>query len=111
MGTPTVGDVIIVAYPYADFRMFKKRPALVVAEAEHSCIIIAQITSKKHASSRAIALLESDFANGGLQVESYVRVDKLVTIETSSALKIVGALRSKKAKIIINRVADVFDAQ
>ena len=108
MGTPTVGDVIIVAYPYADFRMFKKRPALVVAEAERSCIIIAQITSKKHASSRAIALLEGDLANGGLQVESYVRVDKLVTIEASSALKIVGSLRSQKTKSIIQSIADIF---
>ena len=110
MGSPTVGDVIIVAYPYADFRVFKKRPALVVAEAEHDCVIIAQITSKKHSSATAILLSEKDFTTGGLQVESYVRVDKLVTIEKSSTLKIAGSLRSQKAKSIIQSIADIFKA-
>lgn len=108
MGTPTVGDVIIVAYPYADFRMFKKRPALVVAEAEHNCVIIAQITSKKHSSSKAILLSAKDFTTGSLQVESYVRVDKLVTIKKSSTLKVAGTLKSQKTQTIIQHIVNIF---
>ena len=108
MGAPTVGSVVIVSYPYGDFRLFKKRPALVVATAEHDCVVLAQITSKSQASNRAIQIFDEDFASGGLQTVSYIRVDKLVTIERASILHIAGKLNSQKTTEISNSLQQLF---
>ncbi len=33
MGAPSVGDVVIIPFPYSDLSQSKRRPALVLAEA------------------------------------------------------------------------------
>jgi mRNA interferase MazF len=47
VGTLTIGDVVLVPFPYADFSKFKKRPALVVGRAEFDNLNLCQITSKE----------------------------------------------------------------
>lgn len=92
-----IGTVVLVAFPYADFTRLKNRPALVVGEAEFGNLILCQITSRKHTSKRAISLRDADFRQGGLRVKSYIRPDKLFTVELSIIQGTVGAL--KKAKL------------
>jgi mRNA interferase MazF len=92
MGTFTVGDVVLIPFPYADLSTFKKRPALIVGEAEFNNFILCQITSKSSTGQRAILITDKDFTDGSLKLDSYVRPDKLFTIETSVIDKRLGKL-------------------
>lgn len=108
MGTPTIGDVVLVPFPYADFTKFKKRPALLIGLAEFNNLILCQITSKAETSKRAIPLQDIDFESGGLHLDSYVRFDKLFTIEQSILEGIVGSLKTKNTKHVQAKVREIF---
>jgi mRNA interferase MazF len=108
MGPFTVGDVVIVPFPYANFSKFKKRPALVVGQAEFDNLILCQITSRAETSKRAVPLSDTDFAKGALNLESYIRFDKLFTIEPSILERAVGSLRTGKIELVQSKIREIF---
>ncbi len=108
MGQFTVGDVVIVHFPYADFTRVKKRPALVVGKAEFDNLILCQITSKPNTSQIAIPLREDDFSIGSLPIDSYIRPDKLFTVELSVIDKRVGLLKTVFINNVRSQVSHIF---
>ena len=108
MGTFAVGTVVLVSFPYANFTKFKKRPALIVGNAEFNNIILCQITSSADASKSAIALCDSDFSKGGLHLDSFVRPDKLFTVESSVIERTVGVLQTRKLSFIKAQIQNLF---
>ena len=105
----TVGAVVTLAFPYADFSSFKIRPALVIGNAEFNNLILCQITSKSNTSKTAITLSNKDFISGGLNLKSYIRPDKLFTVEQSLMTGSVGKLNSSKLKEVRSTVQALFD--
>jgi mRNA interferase MazF len=108
MGIFTVGEIVLVPFPYADFTKLKKRPALVVGEAEFSNLILCQVTSKARTSKRAIDLTDNDFVDGGLPVESFLRPDKLFTVEPNLIESRLGHLNDSKLSLIKDSVQSLF---
>jgi mRNA interferase MazF len=108
VGTFAVGDVVIVPFPYADFSKFKKRPALVVGRAEFDNLILCQITSRAETSKRAMVLNDTDFAKGTLNLESFIRFDKLFTVEPFILEGIAGSLHTEKTKLVQSRIREIF---
>ncbi len=108
MGPFTVGDVIIVSFPYADLTRLKKRPALIVGKAEFNNLIVCQITSNAHTSKRAIPLTSGDFDNGSLQIDSFIRPDKLFTLESSIIENTVGTLQTGKREAVKTALRQLF---
>lgn len=108
MGSFAVGSVVLIAFPYADFTKFKKRPALVVGRAEFNNLILCQITSKADASRKAIPLHDTDFESGGLNLDSFIRPDKLFTVEQSIIESRLGKLEDAKVKSVQLRIRQLF---
>lgn len=108
MGELAVGSVVIALFPYSDFSHYKKRPALVVGLAEFNNVILCQITSSKSASRRAIKLEKSGFAEGGLPTTSYIRPDKIFTIDRSIVERRVGRLTDELLEQILGQVRQLF---
>lgn len=108
MGKFTVGDVIVIHFPYADFSKFKKRPALVVGSAEFDNLILCQITSKADTSNRAIPLDDEDFSQGALQLNSFIRPDKLFTVEQSTISSVLGSLKTDKTESVKSAIRQLF---
>ena len=109
MGAFAVGDVVLVAFPYADFSRVKKRPALVVGKAEFGNLILIQITSQSLTSKTAMPLSDSDFMAGGLHRDSYVRPDKMFTIEPAIVQSVVGRINNDRLGEIKSAVRRLFD--
>ena len=109
MGTFAIGDVVLVAFPYADFSAFKIRPALVVGKAEFNNLVTCQITSKANTSKIAIKLTDKDFISGGLKVDSYIRPDKLFTIEQNVIQANAGTLKDNKTDQIRTSIRTMFN--
>lgn len=95
MGPFAAGQVIVLPFPFSDLSRSKFRPASLLAGAGRSDWIACQITSNPYADSRAIVLGASDFAEGGLQRESFVRPSKLFTAHEGLFTSVAGRVRSE----------------
>jgi mRNA interferase MazF len=78
MDTPSVGDVVIIPFPYSDLSQSKRRPALVLTDVGRSDFLLCQISSKDYGDSHALSVKESDFIAGVINRDSFIRIDKLV---------------------------------
>lgn len=108
MGEPLIGDVVVVAFPFSDLSATKRRPALVVAEAEFDDLILCQVTSRRYASALAIQLDQVDFVAGGLARQSFARPDKLFTASRSIVAGTAGRLHRTKSEQVRSAVAQLF---
>lgn len=107
MGTPAIGDVVLVPFPFSDLSETKVRPALVLADAGRSDWILCQITSNAYGDPRAVPLSATDFQSGGLLTASVARPGKLFTANSSLLRRTVGTLHETDLKRILNAVVDV----
>jgi mRNA interferase MazF len=93
MGPFASRQVILMPFPFSDLSAKKLRPALILAEAGKGDWVLCQITSNPYADSRAVALNETDFAEGSLQRLSYARPSKLFTANESLFQRAAGSLQ------------------
>ena len=107
MGTPTAGSIVLVPFPFSDLSQSKRRPAVVLANAERGDWILCQITSKSYADARAVELTDDDFEQGSLQLVSYARPAKLFTAHESLFVSEVGVLRAESLKRITDQVVSL----
>jgi mRNA interferase MazF len=107
MGSAAAGSVVFVPFPFSDLSQSKRRPAVVLADAEPGDWILCQVTSKSYGDARAVCLADEDFERGSLRVVSYARPAKLFTAHESLFVFEAGALRSKSLKRITDEVVSV----
>lgn len=88
------GTVVVVHFPFTDRNSQKRRPALVLSNADfqsgHGHLILAMITSAKH-SSWPSDVQVTDLHEAGLPAPSVVRL-KLFTLDERLVLKKIGSL-------------------
>jgi mRNA interferase MazF len=110
MGTPSVGDVVIIPFPYSDLSQSKRRPALVLAGVGRGDFLLCQITSKQYDDSHALSLTESDFLSGSLRRDSFIRIGKLFTANETLLAGIAGHLKSTKLAKAIAHLIEMLSA-
>ena len=110
MGAPSVGDVVIIQFPYFDLSKSKRRPALVLAEVGRGDFLLCQITSKQYGDRHAIPLCESDFASGSISRDSFIRVAKIFTGSQALMLGVAGHVNHSKLSEVIRQLVDLLSA-
>jgi mRNA interferase MazF len=109
MGRPAVGAVVLINFPFADMKGYKKRPALVVGHSSLDTVILCQITSRQLPGVPGLKLVMTDFQSGSLPITSYIRPDKLFTIDGKIAeANIVGQTNIKLIAKVKSAVKDLF---
>jgi len=108
MVIPSIGSVVIIHFPFSDLSKSKLRPALILASVENDDWVLAQITSKSYADSKAVMLSRKDFSKGSLEVESYVRPGKLFTANNKLFYSNAGIITQDKFCEVIESVINVF---
>ena len=73
------GDLVLIAFPYADSTRTKNRPALVLLDTGNSDIVVARVTTQKHQTPYDVPI--ADWQGAGLLALSVVRLHKLATLE------------------------------
>lgn len=81
MGLLAVGTVVLINFPCTDLQGYKKQPAVVVARSSLDTVVLCQITSRQLPDVPGITIVKKDFKSGGLPITSYVRPDKLFTVD------------------------------
>ncbi|ROL59231.1 type II toxin-antitoxin system PemK/MazF family toxin [Bacteroidetes/Chlorobi group bacterium ChocPot_Mid] len=101
------GSVVIINYPFSDFSSQKKRPALVIATPKGQDIILCQITSQNHYDSYSLVLDSDDFLKGSLHQKSYIRPNKIISIDKSIVSYTIGSIHHSKLAIVIDKIIEV----
>lgn len=92
------------------FEEYILRLCLIIGIAEFDDIILCQITSRSYGSRRVVSLKNEDFQTGSIAVDSYIRPDKIVTLDMESISKKLGDLNKEKlseAKVELKRVFEI----
>lgn len=108
MGKPVVGDVVVLPFPQTNLQMGKRRPALVVADLKGDDLILCQITSQVHSDGYSIALIATDFEHGRLTTDSYIRPNRLFTVDHAVILYAAAKVTATKLEEVRTRMRRIF---
>lgn len=109
MGKLAIGTVVLINFPFADLKGYKKRPAVVVARGSLDTVILCQITSRQLPNTPGVTITKNDFTSGNLPITSHVCPDKLFTVDATAAEKYqLGVLNSERIEYIKEAARKLF---
>jgi mRNA-degrading endonuclease toxin of MazEF toxin-antitoxin module len=89
MGKPVIGEIVVLPFPPTDLQVGKRRPALVVADLSGDDLILCQITTQSRHDPYSVPLGMSDLESGRLNVDSFIRPNRLFTVDYGDYLQCV----------------------
>jgi mRNA interferase MazF len=98
------GDVVILEFPFSNLVQVKRRPSLVIKVPKGDDVIVCQITGMPYEKSMEIPIKTEDFHKGNLKVNSYIRLDKIFSVEKYLIKYKAGSLKQDKFNEIIDKI-------
>jgi len=108
MGKPVIGEVVVFPFPQTNLQSGKRRPALVVADLKGDDLILCQITSQARSDGYSVPLTAADFERGRLVRDSFIRPNRLFTVEQSVILYAAGKVKPEKLNEIRAKIRGLF---
>lgn len=100
------GDLVLVPFPFTDLSAEKRRPVLCLTDADgFGDFLAAAVTTKGH-HIHALPLDRFDMTRGHLPSASWVRVDRLITLNQSLASKTFGAVKPEYLDGVIAKACE-----
>lgn len=109
MGKPVAGEVVVLPFPQTDLQSGKRRPALVVVNLSGDDLILCQITSRARSDGFSVPLALPDFDQGRLALDSYIRPNRLFTVEKGVVLYAAGRIKKTKLDEVKAQVRRLFE--
>lgn len=103
----TLGDIVIVAFPFTDLNKTIRRPALIIADIGDEDVLVARITGQKHETKFEMEL--KNWTKQGLLLHSYARLSKLATLKRSDIFRKIGRLTDKEILNVRKRLKMLFE--
>ena len=108
MGKPVAGEVVVLPFPQTNLQSGKRRPALVVADLAGDDPVLCQITSRARSDGYSVPLATTDFTRGRLAVDSFIRPNRLFTVEQSVILYAAGKITDAKLQEAKAKIRQLF---
>ena len=96
------GEIVLIAFPFTSGVGSKKRPALVLCDADDPDILVARITSQPVFEKDGLVLTDWSFA--GLLIPSTVRLHKVATLEKSLVSCTLGTLSVRDERAVVSHL-------
>jgi len=109
MESLSIGHVVLATFPFSDLTSSKLRPCLVIGLSDLDDVLLCQITSKGYGSRQAISLKQSDFKQGSIVVDSYIRPDKIATLDRARIKRTLGTIDNKKLDDVKQRLKSILE--
>src|SRR5207249_1191222 len=100
--------VVVIPFPQTDLVVGKRRPALVLVDLPGDDLILCQITSRARTDGYSISLDAGDFESGRLAHPSFIRPQRLFTVEQSVILYSAGKIRPIKLQEVLAKLRSIF---
>ncbi len=108
MGKPVAGEVVVIPFPQTDLTVGKRRPALVIANLPGDDLILCQITTRARSDGFSIPLDTGDFERGQLAHASFIRPQRLFTVEQGVILYSIGKVKTAKLAEVLEKTRTLF---
>lgn len=108
MGKPVAGEVVVLSFPQTDLQVGKRRPALVVADLTGDDVVLCQITSQARRDPYSIHLVAGDFERGRLAVDSFIRSNRLFTVDHAVILYSAAKVKPSKLSEVRAKIRELF---
>ena len=108
MGKPLIGEVVVLPFPQTDLQAGKRRPALVVADLTGDDLILCQITTQSRRDSYSVPLISTDFESGRLNIDSFVRPNRLFTVDHAVIVYTAAKVKSPKLEEVRSKIRQLF---
>ncbi len=101
------GDVVVIPFPFSDLSGSKRRPAFVLFDLPGDDIVLCQITSQNTKDKFSVELVQSDFANGSLPLNSYIRPTRIFTADKSIIIRKAGSVKKNIADTVAGKIIEL----
>jgi mRNA interferase MazF len=98
-------DIILIPFPLTDLASQKIRPALQLSDTQDNDIVLCAISTKKHS---VYDIKITPTVANGLKKISYIRSNKIATIEKRLALAKLGDLDNKSKQAVQIKLKKLF---
>ena len=92
------GEVVIRPFSYTDMQSSKRRPALILLDSDDGDVLVSRITSKHYDTPYDVEI--TSWSEVGLLVPSYIRLHKMIAVESSHIIKRLKKLSIEDLRII-----------
>src|SRR5580704_9511063 len=84
------GDLLLVPFPFTDLSAAKRRPVLALTAADGFGDFVALPVTSRPQSEHGLPLATADLDSGSLPAASWIRTNRIVTLNASLVVKTVG---------------------
>jgi mRNA interferase MazF len=97
------GDLLLIPFPFTDLSAAKRRPVLAVTAADsYGDFIAIPVTSRPQAE-HGLPILATDLLTGTLPAPSWIRTNRIVTLNASLVVKTVGRISETVVAAAVER--------
>lgn len=104
------GSIVVIPFPFSDLTTMKRRPVLLLTAPDACGDFIGMAVTSQVGHAYSIAILPGYMQSGVLPKASWVRTDKIVSLNQSLAVKVVGmvtdSLRQQAARQLCIRLQE-----
>ncbi len=101
---PERGDLLLVPFPFTDLSAAKRRPVLALTASDsYGDFITMPVTSRPQAE-HGLPIAATDLSSGTLPAASWIRTDRVVTLNASLVVKPVGHLSEQIVAAAVERL-------
>ena len=97
------GDLLLVPFPFTDLSATKRRPVLALTAADSYGDFIALPVTSRPQTEHGLAIAASDMVRGSLPAESWIRTNRIVTLNVSLVVKTVGHISERAIATAVER--------
>jgi len=100
------GDLLLVPFPFTDLSAAKRRPVLAVTAADSFGDFIAMPVTSRPQAEHGLPLSAADMLTGTLPAPSWIRTNRIVTLNASLVVKSVGRVSEQ----VVTKAVELFCA-
>ncbi len=98
------GDLVLISFPFSDLSAAKKRPVLLLTRPDAYGDFIALAVTSRPQTDHGIALDPADLVQGSLPLASWIRTDRIVTLNASLIVKEFGRVSEAVITAAVSRI-------
>jgi mRNA interferase MazF len=97
------GDLLLVPFPFSDLSATKRRPVLALTASDSYGDFIALPVTSRSQAEHGLPLAAADLVTGSLPAASWIRTNRIVTLNVSLVVKTVGRVSEQTVAAAIAR--------
>ena len=98
------GELLLVPFPFTDLSAVKRRPVLALTTPDEFGDFIALPVTSRAQGENGIPLRPADLLRGSLPLASWVRTDRIVTLNAELVVKSFGRTSEKLIRSVLGRI-------